>query len=368
MKWNWQQPDWPQFRWESAPLAALEAQFLQQAGILIGSVKHLADDDRAAITIDIMTGEALKTSEIEGEVLNRDSVQSSLRRQFGLEIGDRRIPPAERGIAAMMIGLYRDFAKPLTDETLFAWHRMVVSGRHDIESVGSYREHADAMQVVSGFSHKPKVHFEAPHSKDVPQEMQSFLSWFAATSPDGPKPLPGLTRAGIAHLYFVSIHPFEDGNGRVARALAEKVLSQAIGQPSLIALSDVIQRKRAAYYDALEAANKHNEITAWLTYFAETVLDAQTHSLTLIDFLITKTQFYDRFRGRFNERQARVIARMFREGVDGFTGGLSAANYITITGTSRATATRDLQQLVSMGALGQTGTLKSTRYYLDLGK
>ncbi len=128
------------------------------------------------------------------------------------------------------------------------------------------------------------------------------------------------------------------------------------------------QRKRAAYYDALEAANKRNEITAWLTYFGETVLDAQTHSLALIDFLIAKTQFYDRFRDRLNERQARTIARMFREGLDGFIGGLSAANYITITATSRATATRDLHELVDMGALRQTGTLKSTRYYLDLGQ
>ncbi|WP_242526504.1 Fic family protein [Novosphingobium sp. KA1] len=225
-----------------------------------------------------------------------------------------------------------------------------------------------AMQVVSGFSHEPKVYFEAPPSQDVSREMQSFLAWSAATSPEGRRPLPGLTRAGIAHLYFVSIHPFEDDNGRVARALAEKVLSQAIGRPSLIALSHGIERKRGAYYDALEAANKHNEITTWLTYFAETVLDAQTHSLALVDFLITKTQFYDRFRDRFNERQARTIARMFREGLDGFTGGLSAANYITITGTSRATATRDLHELVDMGALRQTGTLKSTRYYLDLGR
>lgn len=368
MKWNWQQPDWPEFRWEWAPLAALEARFLQQSGVLIGSVKHLAHDDRAAVTVDIMTGEAVKTSEIEGELLNRDSVQSSLRRQLGLEVGDRRIPPAERGIAEMMVALYRDFAEPLTDEALFAWHHMIVSGRHDIEAVGRYREHVDAMQVVSGFIHKPKVHFEAPPSRDVPEEMQSFLSWFTATSPDGPEPLPGLTRAGIAHLYFVSIHPFEDGNGRVARALAEKALSQAIGQPSLIALSHVIQRKRAAYYDALEAANKRNEITAWLTYFAETVLDAQTHSLALIDFLISKTQFYDRFRDRLNDRQARVIARMFRAGLDGFIGGLSASNYITITGTSRATATRDLQELVGKGALGQSGTLKSARYHLNLGK
>jgi Fic family protein len=192
------------------------------------------------------------------------------------------------------------------------------------------------------------------------------MDWFAATAPGGERTLPGLTRAGIAHLYFVSIHPFEDGNGRIARALAEKVLSQAVGQPSLIALSQTIQRGRTAYYDALEAANKANEITPWLVYFAETVIEAQEHSLALSDFLLAKTRFYDRFRERMNERQARVVARMFREGLDGFTGGLSAANYITISGTSRATATRDLQELVAMGALTQTGALKSTRYHLAI--
>ncbi|HUD91801.1 DUF4172 domain-containing protein [Sphingobium sp.] len=168
MKWDWQQPDWPEFRWDSVSLAASETRFLLQSGILIGSVNYLADDDRAAVTIAFMTGGALQTSEIEGELPNRDRVQSSLRRQFGLDVGDRRIPPTERGISEMMIALYRDFAEPLTDETPFALHRMVVSGRHDIEAVGSYCEHADAMQGVSGFSHKPKVHFEVPPSQDVP--------------------------------------------------------------------------------------------------------------------------------------------------------------------------------------------------------
>lgn len=366
MRWNWQQPDWPDFQWDSAALASLDARFLQQSGVLIGSIKHLGDGDRATLTIDIMTGEALKTSEIEGELLNRDSVQSSLRRQFGLDTDHRTVPPAERGIAEMMMALYCGFAEPLTDQSLYAWHRMVVSGRQDIHAIGRYRDHDDPMQVVSGPLHKPKVHFEAPPSHAMAEEMNRFLAWFAASSPEGERPLPGLTRAGIAHLYFVSIHPFEDGNGRIARALADKALSQAIGQPSLIALSQVIQRKRAAYYDALEAANKHNEITRWLAYFAETALDAQGHSLALIDFLLAKTRFYDRFRDRLNDRQATVIARLFREGLDGFKGGLSAANYITITDASRATTTRDLQELVSMGALTQTGALKSTRYHLNI--
>jgi Fic family protein len=366
MKWNWQQPDWPEFRCDSAALAALDAQFLQQSGILIGSAKHLGDDDRTSLTIDIMTGEALKTSEIEGEILNRGSVQSSLRRQFGLETDARRVPLAERGIAEMMMALYRDYAAPLDHETLYSWHRMVVNGRQDIAAIGRYREHDDPMQVVSGPLHKPKVHFEAPPSSAMADEMTQFMDWFAATAPDKAQPLGALTRAGIAHLYFVSIHPFEDGNGRIARALAEKVISQAIGQPSLIALSQVIQRHRSAYYDALEAANKGNEITGWLTYFAQTVIDAQAHSLAQIDFLLAKRKFYDRYRGRLNERQARVIERVFREGMDGFKGGLSAANYITIADTSRATATRDLHELVTMGAMTKTGELKSTRYHLDL--
>lgn len=366
MKWNWQRPDWPDFQWNSAVLAKPEARFLQQSGIVIGSVRHLGNGDRSALTIDLMTGEALKTSEIEGELLNRDSVQSSLRRQFGLDTDHRRVPPAERGIAEMMVSLYKDFAEPLTDETLFAWHHMVVNGRHDIAAIGRYRDHEDPMQVVSGPIHKPKVHFEAPPSSAMGVEMERFVTWFDATAPEGASTLPGLARAGIAHLYFVSIHPFEDGNGRIARALAQKALSQAIGQPSLIALSHIIQQKRSAYYDALEAANKHNEITPWLSYFAETVLEAQTHSLALIDFLLAKARFYDRLRNQLNERQAKAIARMFREGLDGFKGGLSAANYITITDASRATATRDLHELVAMNALTQSGTLKSTRYHLNI--
>jgi Fic family protein len=367
MKWNWQQPDWPEFRWDSTAIAALETRFLQQAGVLIGSVKHLADGDRATITIDIMTGEALKTSEIEGELLNRDSVQSSLRRQFGLETGHRHVPPAERGIAEMMMALYRDFAAPLTHESLWAWHEMVMSGRQDVSAIGRYRDHDDPMQVVSGPLHKPRVHFEAPPSKVMADEMARFFTWFAATAPGGGQPPGALARAGIAHLHFVSIHPFEDGNGRIGRAIAEKALSQAIGQPSLIALSHIIQRRRAAYYDALEAANKRNEITNWLIYFAETVIDAQAHSLAEIDFLLAKTRYYDRYRDRMNARQARVVARMFREGLDGFKGGLSAANYIAIADTSRATATRDLQELVAIGALTQKGQLKSTRYHLNIG-
>jgi Fic family protein len=165
----------------------------------------------------------------------------------------------------------------------------------------------------------------------------------------------------------VCIHPYEDGNGRIARALAEKALAQAVGHPSLIALSPVIQRKRAAYYEALEANNKDMEVGDWLTYFAETVLDAQAYTQRAIDFLIAKTKLYDRVRDQLNERQARAVGRMFREGPEGFKGGLSAANYISITNAPRATTTRDLADLVAKGVLTVSGALKSTRYALNLG-
>ena len=167
-------------------------------------------------------------------------------------------------------------------------------------------------------------------------------------------------------MYFVSVHPYEDGNGRIARALSEKVLSQSVHHPTLISLSTPIQRSKNKYYDMLEKSNKHNEITAWLIYFAETILEAQAYTQRLINFLIEKAKLYDHCRDQLNKRQKKVLARVFREGVDGFEGGLSADNYISITGTSRATATRDLKELVEKGVFLRTGELKGTRYYLNI--
>jgi Fic family protein len=366
MKWNWQQKDWPNFSYRKAPLETLEATFLRQSGLLAGTYKHISDEDKNVLTVDMMSNEALKTSEIEGEYLNRDSLRSSIRRHLGLDTDNRKIPPAERGIASMMVDLYQYFAKPLTHETLFIWHQMVTSGRDDLKDVGCYRTHEDPMQVISGPIHKPKVHFEAPPSKIIPKEMKQFIEWFNKTSPPGIAPLPALTRAGMAHLYFVCVHPFEDGNGRIGRAIAEKILSESLGQPTLIALSHAMEADKKRYYDMLEYSNKANEITDWLVYFAETILNAQNYTQRMIDFLIEKTKLYDKVRGQLNERQEKTIARLFQEGPEGFEGGLSAENYIRITKTSRATATRDLQDLVEKGALIRTGDLKSTRYWLNI--
>jgi Fic family protein len=366
MMWNWQQTDWPNFTHDSAVLEPLEKQFLLQSGQFIGACKHIGDDEKETLKIELISDEAVKTSEIEGEILNRDSVQSSLRHQFGLGVERPGVKPQERGISQMMADLYRGFAEPLADKTMFDWHAMLLGGDRSIQVIGSYRTHSEPMQVVSGPDYKRIVHFEGPPSGRVPDEMRRFTAWFNNTAPGAKNPLPALTRAGIAHLYFVCIHPFEDGNGRIGRALAEKSLAQNLGQPSLIALAYTIERKRQDYYAALERNNKENEITDWLTYFAGTVLEAQNNTIERVDFYVAKAKFYERLRGKLNERQSKAIARIFREGIDGFKGGLSAENYITITQASRATATRDLQDLVEKGALTRTGERRHTRYHLKL--
>ncbi|ATU95649.1 Fic family protein [Phyllobacterium zundukense] len=367
MRWNWQQADWPDFTYDTAAMEPLERRFLLRAGEFIGAFRHVSLDDREMLKIELISDEALKTSEIEGEILDRDSLQSSLRGQFGMDTDTKRVSPAERGIAEMMVDLYQSFAAPLTHQTLSAWHKMVMAGQRGIQ-IGTYREHADPMQVVSGTLGNPKIHFEAPPSEQVPHEMNAFIGWFNDTAPGAMRTLPALTRAGIVHLYFESIHPFEDGNGRIGRALAEKSLAQNLGQPSLIALAYTIERGRRAYYEMLERSNKDNEVTDWLIYFGETILEAQRNTLRRVEFYIAKARIYDQLRGQLNPRQDKVIARLFREGIDGFKGGLSAENYISITKASRATTTRDLQDLVAKGALDRTGELRHTRYHLKISE
>ena len=366
MTWNWQKSDWPNFTWSRARLEKAEQQFLMGGGVLLGTVKHLPEEDRQQLTVDAMSTEAVTTSEIEGEILDRASVQSSIRRQLGLTVDERRVRPAEQGIAEMMVDLYRSFSKPLSQEMLFRWHEMIVSGRHDLKDVGRYRTGTEPMQVVSGRIDAPRVHFEAPPWSRVTSEMNSFLEWFARTRRDGQQSLSALTRAAVAHLYFESIHPFEDGNGRIGRAIAEKSLAESLGQPTLITLAATILLRRKSYYEALEAANKQNEITNWLAWFAGIAIEAQRRTIALVEFLIDKTKQLDRLKGELNERQTKALLRMFREGPEGFQGGLSAGKYTTITGASPATTTRDLSDLVSKGALTRDGELRHARYRLNV--
>lgn len=366
MAWNWQLPDWPTFRWDRARLEAAEKRFLVGGGVFVGTVRHLGQEERDQLTIEAMSTEAVTSSEIEGEILDRASVQSSLRKQLGLATDERRVRPAERGIAEMMVDLYRSSAESLSEEMLFRWHRMVMSGSRNLRDVGRYRTGAEPMQVVSGPIDEPKVHFEAPPSSRVPSEMQRFIAWFGRTAPGREEPLPALTRAGIAHLYFESIHPFEDGNGRIGRAIAERALAQSLGQPTLAALAATILARRKSYYEALEAANKENEITRWLMWFAGVAIEAQRRTIALVEFLIDKTKLLARLKGQLNGRQEKALLRMFREGPEGFRGGLWAGKYSAITGASPATTTRDLRDLVAKGALMREGERRHARYGLSV--
>ncbi|MFZ0520603.1 MAG: Fic family protein [Candidatus Acidiferrales bacterium] len=366
MPWNWQKSDWPAFTWNRARLEKAEQQFLLGGGVLVGTVKHLPEEDRQQLTVDAMSTEAVTSSEIEGEILDRASVQSSIRKQLGLTVEERRVRPAERGIAEMMVDLYRSFSEPMSQEMLFRWHKMIVSGRPDLKDVGQFRTGREPMQVVSGRIDAPHVHFEAPPSPRVASEMNRFLEWFAQTRKDGRQPLPALTRAAVVHIYFESIHPFEDGNGRIGRAVAEKSLAESLGQPTLIMLAATILLRRKTYYEALEAANKQNEITNWVAWFAGITIEAQRRTIALVEFLIDKTKLLDRLKGELNERQEKALLRMFREGPEGFKGALSAGKYTAITGSSPATTTRDLSDLVSKGALVRDGELRHTRYRLNV--
>lgn len=364
--WNWQLDKWPNFYWNEEEIIKLEKEFLYNSGMLVGAYSHFNKEEKTELVIEIMENEAIKSSEIEGEFLNRDSLQSSIKRNFGLSAEKGKMHLAESGIADMMVDLYKNFKLLLTEEKICQWHKMLMNGREDLENIGSYRIHKEAMQIVSGPIGKQRIHFEAPPSDVMECEMKGFIDWLNKTTPNSEGALPALTRTAIAHMYFVCIHPFEDGNGRLARAIAEKCLLQSLGQPVLITLSQTINRNKKQYYFNLEDNNKTSDLTKWIMYFANTILDAQKDTIKLIDFVIKKTKFYDYNKNQMNARQGKVIARVLEEGISGFAGGLSASNYISIAKTSASTATRDLQDLVDKRILKCVGQNKSTRYYLQL--
>lgn len=368
MRWNWQQSDWPNFAYYAQRLRSREDQFLKGAGVLVGALSHMDADDRQNLSVGLMAQEAVDSSAIEGENLDRASVQSSLAKHLGIKTDNRRANAAEAGAAELMAKLFRSYHEPVSDDMLFHWHALLMNGRRDIADIGRYRSHADPMQIVSGSLQAPKVHFEAPASEAVPSEMAAFIAWFNDSRPDGPSPVSALARAGVAHLWFESIHPFEDGNGRLGRAIAEKALAQGLDAPAITALAETIQCHRKDYYAQLQRASLSNHIDEWLDWFSDIVLEAQQRTLDRVHFLLAKAKLLDRLRGKINSRQEKALVRMFAEGPDGFKGGLSAANYRTITGAAQATATRDLAELVELAALRRQGELKHTRYYLNIDR
>ncbi len=368
IKYNWQQSDWTQFTFMQGTAEDELLIFSEKVGWVSGILEGLPAETRQEVIVDIILAEAIKTSEIEGEYPSRKDVLSSIRRNLGLHTSQEYIKDkTAAGLGELMIDVRKTFKESLTEEKLFAWHRMLLGEDKSIKA-GQWRTHEDPMQVVSGAMGKTRVHYEASPSSRVPAEMKKFIRWFNETAPGGRKEIKKApVRSAIAHLYFETIHPFEDGNGRIGRAIAEKALSQTIGRPVMLSLSRTIEANKNAYYTALEKAQQSNEITQWILYFVRTTLDAQIEAESQIEFTLKKTKFFDRFKDQLNERQMMVIRRMLEEGPSGFEGGMNARKYIGITKTSKATATRDMQELLEIGAFIPAGKAggRSTSYQVN---
>lgn len=367
--YNWQQSDWPNFQYDVSRSYEKLLSISEKMGLISGKLTHLTENQQHEAIITLMVEEAVKTSEIEGEHISRLDVRSSIKNKLGLN--QKTIPVHDKrakGIAELLLDGRNTFKQPLTQTKLFDWHLMLMSGSTNPNlRVGHWRTDKEPMQIVSGHHNNWVVHYEAPPSERVPLEMKRFIRWFNATAPGKSTAIQfAPIRAAIAHLYFESIHPFEDGNGRIGRALAEKALSQGFGYPVLISLSLAIESNKKAYYAALKAASRSSKVDVWLDYFVDLILSAQVEVEKQVSFIFKKTHFFDRLGEVLNERQLKVIKRMMQAGVVGFEGGISAKKYMSMTGTSKATATRDLQHLFAINALKQIGSGRSVRYELDL--
>ncbi len=366
MAYNWQQKNWPKFSYNLQEIEDLLFAFAEETGHVTGFLKSMPEDMQQEAIINMMVAEAIKTSEIEGEYFSREDVVSSIRNNLGINEKPAKVKDKKaQGAGQLMVEVRNTFEAPLTEEVLFTWHQILMNHYTKI-NVGVWRSHKEPMQVISGAIGKEKIHFEAPPSSSVAYEMQQFIKWFNDTAPGGIAAIKKApVRSAIAHLYFESIHPFEDGNGRIGRAIAEKALSQTIGRPVLLSLSQTIEADKKSYYAALENGQLSNELTCWIKYFVGIILTAQLHAKELIAFTLKKTKFFDQFKEKLNGRQLKAISRMLEE-LGGFKGAMTANKYISITKTSKATATRDLQLLVNLGVVEVVGGGRSTNYHLKM--
>jgi len=355
---------WPKFCWSEDKLAAQLAAVRHHQGLLIGRMGALGFKLRDEAVLATLTEEVLKSSEIEGENLDKDQVRSSLARRLGMDIGG--LTSAERhvdGVVEMMLDATQNFAEPLTEERLFGWQAALFpTGRSGMKkiAVGMWREpSADPMQVVSGPIGRERVHFEAPEAKRLRSEMRAFLEWFNATNAVDP-----VLKAAIAHLWFVTIHPFEDGNGRIARALADMALARSEGSPRrFYSMSAQIREERKAYYDILERTQKGDlDITRWLEWFLACLDRAFDGADDTLATVLRKARFWQaRYGEPFNDRQLKVLNRL----LDGFEGKLTSSKWATIAKTSQDTASRDIGDLLRRNILFKApGGGRSTSYML----
>jgi Fic family protein len=344
--------DWPDFRWSIEKLAEPLASARYRQGGLIGQMKGLGFRLQQEAVLETLTKDVLKTSEIEGEKLDAEQVRSSVARRLGLDIGG--LKPADRnveGVVEMMLDATGHYDRPLTDERLFGWHAALFpTGRSGMTKIkmGAWRdESAGPMQVVSGAVGKEKVHYEAPKADRLKRQMGIFLRWFEAKDAIDP-----VLKAGLAHLWFVTIHPFEDGNGRIARAIADMALarSENSGQ-RFYSMSAQIKLEHKEYYDILEATQKGTmEVTEWMLWFLDCLGRAIDGAHLTLKAVIDKARFWERIKDeQLNERQRSIINRL----LDGFEGKLTSSEYAKLTKCSQDTAHRDIQALIERRVLIQ---------------
>jgi len=360
----WEDPQWPACRYDLARLAAPLAQTSLVQGLLVGRLADVGANLQSQASLVALTDDVLKTSEIEGERLSADSVRSSIARRLGVDIG--ALAPVDRnveGVVEMVLDATLHCAAALTTERLFGWHAALFptgfSGMSRI-NVGGWRDDASgAMQVVSGPIGRQRVHFEAPPAARVDGEMDRFLDWVNSDSGE-----PPLLKAGLAHLWFVTLHPFDDGNGRIARAVGDLLLARADGSPQrFYSLSAQIQRERSDYYDILERTQQGTlDITGWLDWFLGALHRAVANAQQTVDAVLLKSRFWQRWTGTpMNERQLKLLNRL----LDGFDGKLTTSKWAAIAKCSPDTALRDISELLALGALKKSDSGgRSTSYEL----
>lgn len=363
MKWLWQQEDWPTFKFDISKYLVQEDAYYANSGRVSGAIEHFEVEEGELFKIRVLCQEALSTSLIEGELLNRESVQSSIRKHLGLKTDHRRVQANEAGVAEMHVDLYTKYAEPLSHEMMHEWHAMLTNGRRDLTDIGAYRTHEEPMQIVSGSYSNSKVYYEAPPSAMVKGEMDRYVSWFNTAVADRSSSV--LAVAAIAHLHFEMIHPYEDGNGRIGRALVEKVMSTRLGGPSLNSFSRVIELNKKRYYDTLQKCNTSNNVDKYVHFFIDMLLASQDYTYHMVRLLIHKSKVLRKYAKDLNPRQVKLLLRLYDVAQEGFEGGVSAKNYSAITKASASSATRDLQHLAQLGLMYKTGQLKGTRYHLS---
>lgn len=366
VQWIWQRPEWPAFTWQADALAAPLRACVQAQGTLLGMAGAVDRADELHGQLDTLLQNIITSSAIEGETLNVASVRSSLARRLGLE-PDSKPSPRSEGAAELLLDATRNIDRPLTLERLFGWHRQLFPDEalplYSAMHVGELRGD-EPMQVVSGRLDRPRVHFEAPPRAGLEAQLERFLQWFADSRADAG--LDPLLRAGVAHFWFVTLHPFDDGNGRLTRAITDLALAQADGQAiRLYAMSASILDDRSGYYRVLEASQKGDlDITEWLQWFLATLLDSLQQAIARIERLLAKARFWQRHRDVvFSPEQTKVLNRLLDGGERGFADGISASQYQAVAKVSKATATRHLADLLEKGCIEKLpGGGRSTRY------